>query len=166
MIAKGFDVNSLDDEGRSVFTDVMYRIHQDTECYGSNGTSHRYEVVRQLLIWGANPNGHAPQTAGPLVFAGMGMDIEMIEILLDAGAQINATRILRLVPRTVYDCAEFEYRYAIWNDCLENADECFRGDEDEWLDGLDRAAIRLDRCRPTHLRLLRERGALSYREIF
>lgn len=164
MIANGFDVNSWDDQGHSVFAEVMYRFHQDTECYGSNGTSHRYDVVRQLLLWGTDPNGQAPQTACLLVFAAM--DIEMIEMVLDAGADINATRILRLVPETVYDSAEFEYRYAIWNDLMEEADECFRDDKDEWLEGLGRAAIRLDRYRPWHLRLPREKGALSYREIF
>jgi hypothetical protein len=122
--------------------------------------------VKQLLLWGADPNGQEILSPGPLVWASMGLDYEMTELLLKAGADVNATRILRGMPETVYDSAEFEYRYAIWSDLMEYEDEGFRGDEDEWLMGLDCAARKLGRCRPWLLRLLRDRGALSYREIF
>ena len=166
MVAKGFDVNVTNKSGESVFAEVMYSLLQEQDCYGSNSTAYRYEVVRHLLLWGASPNGHEVLAAGPLVFAAMHMDSEMIEILIDAGAEVNAARVFGGVPETVYDSAEFEYRYAVWYDCMEEADNAYRGDEDEWLAGLDRAARRLDRCRPQHLRLLRDRGALSFREMF
>lgn len=166
MVKRGFDVNAIDASGESVLARIMYLFSQDQECSGDDSVPYRYDVIRQLLQWGADPNGHAYQTADPLVFAAMRMDSEMIELLLDAGADVNATRVLRGLPETVYDAAEWEYRYAIWPDLMEPADDSFRGDEDEWLQGLDHAARRLDRMRPCHLFLLRARGALSYREIF
>jgi hypothetical protein len=164
MVTKGFDVNTVDGYGNSVLAEVLYQLIQQNECCPQ--PAFRYDVVKQLLLWGANPNGQEVLSPGPLVWASMGLDYEMTELLLEAGADVNATRIIRLEPETVYDSAEFEYRYAVWYDLMECEDETFRGDEDEWLQGLDRAARKLGRCRPWLLRLLRDRGALSYREIF
>jgi hypothetical protein len=166
IVSKVFDVNALDASGESVLAAVMFLFMEERECSGDESVAHRYDVIKQLLLWGADPNGHAYQTAGPLVFAAMCMDSKMIELLLDAGADVNATRLLRGVPATVYDSAEWEYRYAVWPDRMENDDDLYKGDEDDWLLALDRAALRFDRIRPSHLLLLRERGALTYREIF
>jgi hypothetical protein len=164
MVTKGFDVNTVDGSGNSVLAEVLYQLIQQNGCCPQ--PAFRYEVVKQLLHWGANPNGQDVLSAGPLVWAAMGLDYEMTELLLDACADVNATRIIGGVPETVYDSAEFEYRYAIWSDLMEYKDERFRGDEDEWLVELDLAARKLGRRRPALLRLLRDRGALSYREIF
>jgi len=67
---------------------------------------------------------------------------------------------------TLYDYAEFDYRYETYDMKLpEEPAETDRVSEDAWLKFLDRLAIKYGKRRPDHLFLLRERGALTTDEV-
>ncbi len=157
QVVGGFDLN-----GKDRFGDTMLeRVISDLELFP---TTRKYEVIREMLRLGADPQGLSEDGSTPLLIAVLNMDAEMVRILLDAGADPNAVG-MRARNELLYDWAHFVYRQEVWNVKLpEEATMADRADIDAWLRYLDRLAVKYGRRRPDHLRLLRERGALSISE--
>ena len=109
----------------------------------------------------------------------LNMDTEMMRILLDAGADPNELLRILLGPGTdpagvgidsmeesLYEWAEFAYRYEVWSNKLPDGAIAAAGtNRDAWLHYLDRLAVKYGKRRPDHLLLLRQRGALSMSEL-
>ncbi len=157
QVVGGFDLN-----GKDRFGDTMLeRVISDLELFP---TTRKYEVIREMLRLGADPQGLSEDGSSPLLIAVLNMDAEMVRILLDAGADPNAVG-MRARNELLYDWADFVYRQEVWNVKLpEEATMADRTDIDAGLRYLDRLAVKYGRRRPDHLRLLRERGALSISE--
>ncbi len=157
QVVGGFDLNGKDRFGDT----ILERVINDLEFFP---TTRKYEVIREMLRLGADPQGLSEDGSGPLLIAVLNMDAEMVRILLDAGADPNAVG-MRARNELLYDWADFVYRQEVWNVKLpEEATMADRTDIDAGLRYLDRLAVKYGRRRPDHLRLLRERGALSISE--
>jgi hypothetical protein len=157
QVVGGFDLNGKDRFGDT----ILERVINDLEL---SPTTRKYEVIREMLRLGADPQGLSEDGASPLLIAVLNMDAEMVRILLDAGADPNAVG-MRARNELLYDWADFVYRQEVWNVKLpEEATMADRTDIDAWLRYLDRLAVKYGRRRPDHLRLLRSRGALSISE--
>lgn len=100
-------------------------------------------------------------------------NIELMRVLLEGGAEPNS--MSGSSPgETLYDWAEFDYRYSTWDkpfglqgslmppDVPTANDEA---SEDAWLRYLDRCAVTHDARRPDYLFLLREFGARKASEL-
>lgn len=158
QVAGGFDVNGTDRFGDT----ILERVISGLEHWPA---APKYAVVREMLRSGADPRRLGRDGCGPLLAAVLNMDVEMLCILLDAGADPNAVRIWTTGER-LYDWADFVYRYEVWNAKLpEDAAAADTANPDAWLRYLDRLAVKHGRRRPDYLRLLRERGAISSREF-
>ncbi|MCM8626369.1 ankyrin repeat domain-containing protein [Accumulibacter sp.] len=172
LVGSGFDLNGCDQLGETILERVIGELEF---CPGKQ----RYAVIREMLRLGANPGVVGSDGSTPLFTAVVNMDTRMIGILLDAGADPNASlRILRgtgseadtagsrAVAESLYDWAKFAYRYEVWETRLpEDARTADQSDEDAWLGQVDRLAVEYGKRRPDHLRLLRERGAQSTLEL-
>lgn len=157
QVVGGFDLNGKDRFGDT----ILERVINDLELFP---TTRKYEVIREMLRLGADPQGLSEDGSSPLLIAVLNMDAEMVRILLDAGADPNAVG-MRARNELLYDWADFVYRQEVWNVKLpEEATMADRTDIDAGLRYLDRLAVKYGRRRPDHLRLLRERGALSISE--
>ncbi|MBL8374616.1 ankyrin repeat domain-containing protein [Accumulibacter sp.] len=157
QVVGGFDLNGKDRFGDT----ILERVINDLEFFP---TTRKYEVIREMLRLGADPQGLSEDGSSPLLIAVLNMDAEMVRILLDAGADPNAAG-MRARNELLYDWADFVYRQEVWNVKLpEEATMADRTDIDAGLRYLDRLAVKYGRRRPDHLRLLRERGALSISE--
>ncbi|MBK7674859.1 MAG: hypothetical protein IPJ27_08815 [Candidatus Accumulibacter sp.] len=103
----GFDLN-----GKDRFGDTMLeRVISDLELFP---TTRKYEVIREMLRLGADPQGLSEDGSTPLLIAVLNMDAEMVRILLDAGADPNAVG-MRARNELLYDWADFVYRQEVWN---------------------------------------------------
>ena len=154
QVAGGFDLNGTDRFGDT----ILERVIGNLEFCPSTP---KYEVVGEMLRLGADPRRLGRDGCGPLLSAALNMDVEMLRILLDAGADPNAVRIWS-TGELLYDWADFVYRYEVWNAKLpQEAAAVDRANPDAWLRYLDRLAVSYGKRRPDHLRLLRERGAFS-----
>ncbi|HNC52900.1 MAG TPA: ankyrin repeat domain-containing protein [Accumulibacter sp.] len=154
QVTGGFDLNGTDRFGDT----ILERVISDLEhCPAAP----KHAIVREMLRLGADPRRLGRDGCGPLLSAVLNMDVEMLRILLDAGADPNAVRIWS-TGELLYDWADFVYRYEVWNAKLpQEAAAVDRANPDAWLRYLDRLAVSYGKRRPDHLRLLRERGAFS-----
>jgi len=153
LLRAGVDINARDQNGDSVLEDVISFVDDVAE---------RRTVVTFMLDHGADPRLVAPDGAGPLFAAVIAQDREVLRLLLDHGADPNRENE---GSETLYDWAEFDYRYETYEMKLpeEPKDEDNKSEE-AWLQFLDRLAIKYNKRRPDYLFLLRERGALTSAE--
>lgn len=106
----------------------------------------------------AGGDGGNPQSLGKLY-------VNLERTTHGAGADPGMVEI-ETVGESLYDWADFAYRYEVWNMNLpEGATAAERSNKDAWLRYLDRLAVKHGKRRPDHLRLLRQRGALSMAEL-
>lgn len=80
LIARGSRVDMMDIDGRSILLNAVDSSNNDS--------------LRIILGAGANPNPAVPEglfRSSPLIAAAIGSKLEMIELLIDFGADINAT---------------------------------------------------------------------------
>ena len=154
LLDSGEDVNERDELGMSLL---------DLTILGLASHPQRVEIVRSLLERGADPKIRAYEGAGPLYSASLIRDATIMEMLLRAGADPNAEadRV-----ETVYDWAEFDYRFDEYDLHLpENPEPKDKASEEAWLDFLDRLAVKYGKQRPDYVRVLRQYGAKRYSEI-
>ena len=157
-VRSGFDLTGLDHSGNTLLEVVIGQMAFFPDAP-------KYKVVAELLRCGADARQLNADGFGPLFAAVLNMDTEMIRILLDAGADPNAEK-MDSESESLYDWAEFDYRYEIWNVNLpEGATDADRSSDDAWLAHLDRLAVKYEKRRPDHLQLVRQRGALSMAEL-
>lgn len=131
------------------------------------------DMLRVLLQLGADPNRPGDESMTALHTAMLVRNVELMRILLESGAEPNG------MPgsspgETLYDWAEFDYRYSTWDepfglqgslmppDAPTAAD---KASEDAWLLYLDRCAVKHGARRPDYLFLLREFGARTATEL-
>ena len=128
----------------------------------------RLDMIRELLADGMDAEEFHTATedeSSPMFFAVLHGDAEMLNIMLEAGADPNAEQ-LDDPHEKLYDWAEFDYRYNEWDLSLpEKATQEERTDEDLWVRWLDRLAIQYGKNRPFYLMCLRRHGALSMSEL-
>lgn len=162
QVADGFDVRQTNPYGESVLAAAISGL----EVVVNIPAPHRYAVVTALLELGFDPNQLDSDRMGPLTEAMLAMDTEMLRLLLDAGARPNDAAGCT-DSDTLYDWAEFDYQYEVWNidGIPENFTDADEASEDTWLAWLDSMAVKYNRRRPDHLLLLRERGAKTRREL-
>jgi ankyrin repeat protein len=172
QVAEGFDLNARDRLGDTILEQVI----SELEFFPATP---KYAVIREMLHLGADPRGLGEDGSSPLFTAVLNMDTEMMRILLDAGADPNEVLRILLGPGTdpdvpgmdsmdesLYDWAEFAYRYEVWSNKLpDGANAAFGTNREAWLRYLDHLAVTYGKRRPDHLRLLRQRGALSMSEL-
>jgi hypothetical protein len=90
-------------------------------------------------------------------------DAEVVRQLLEAGAQPNAEWDL---PESLYDWALFDYLYETYGlDLPEASSPQNRENDDAYLQFLERLAAAHYRPPPDYLRLLRDAGAKTAREL-
>jgi ankyrin repeat protein len=122
-----------------------------------------YDVVKLLLVLGANPNQQDEEGSGALTEAMIAMDTEMLRVLLDAGARPNDFSGFGS-SETLYDWADTDYQFHIWD--INKFPETHEYiNEEEWLKWLDYMAVKYNKRRPDHLFLLREYGARTSSEL-
>jgi hypothetical protein len=173
QVAGGLDVNGYDQLGDTILQHVITALEP---CPALR----RHQAISELLQLGADPGAVGRDGASPLFQAAMNMDSGLLRILLDAGADPNAMlRILagagrgsppagadRRCEQSLYDWAKFAYCYEVWRGGLPGQVGQNDGQsEEDWLEQVDRLALRHGKRRPDHLRLLRERGALRLAEL-
>ncbi|PIA68489.1 hypothetical protein CDR19_21215 [Ectopseudomonas toyotomiensis] len=131
------------------------------------------DMLRLLLQLGADPNRPGDEGMTALHTAMLARNVELMRILLEGGAVPND------MPgsspgETLYDWAEFDYRYSTWDEpfglqgSLMPPDAPTTGDkasEDAWLLYLDRCAVKHGARRPDYLFLLREFGGRRASEL-
>jgi len=173
QVAGGLDVNGYDQLGDTILQHVITALEP---CPALR----RHQAISELLQLGADPGAVGRDGASPLFQAAMNMDSGLLRILLDAGADPNAMlRILagagrgspaagadRRCEQSLYDWAKFAYCYEVWRGGLPGqVGQSDSQSEEDWLEYVDRLALRHGKRRPDHLRLLRERGALRLAEL-
>lgn len=163
LVAAGADVNACDEYGDSVLTASI----GDPD---NNDMSLRLAIARELLNLGADPCQTGEDGGGPLCVAGLRLDIDVLRLLMDAGAKPNEETGWE-EGRTMYDLVAEDYWVRIW--LLDAHTPGFPDGpnhedlvtQDTWLNFLDRMAVKYDKPRPSHLFLLRERGARGMSEL-
>ncbi len=81
QVVGGFDLNGKDRFGDT----ILERVINDLEFFP---TTRKYEVIREMLRLGADPQGLSEDGSSPLLIAVLNMDAEMVRILLDAGCYV------------------------------------------------------------------------------
>lgn len=131
------------------------------------------DMLRLLLQLGADPNRPNDEGMTALHTAMLARNVELMRILLEGGAEPSSMRGSS-PGETLYDWAEFDYRYSTWDepfglqgslmppDAPTIAD---KASEDAWLHYLDRCAVKHGARRPDYLFLLREFGARTAAEL-
>jgi len=159
LIDAGFDKESIDEYGEPLLSDIVFNLLEGLKPF-------RYDMVKSLIDMGFNPNHFDSDGSGPLTQAMLSMDVEMLDVLLDAGAKPNETAGFKAGEK-IYDWATFDYVYQIWggNKFPEQPTENALADEDFWLLWIDRLAIKHQRRRPDYLLLLRKYGARTSVEL-
>lgn len=163
----GADLNALDD-GETLLDRAVsaFTLPYPVSAFAA-------DMLRLLLQLGADPNRPGDEGMTALHTAMLRQNIELMRVLLEGGAEPNS------MPgsspgETLYDWAEFDYRYSTWDepfglqgslmppDAPTSADEA---NEDAWLRYLDRCALKHGVQRPDYLFLLREFGARKASEL-
>lgn len=159
LLQAGADINARDEFGDTLLKRVIYDGEQSAKVL---------ELVRFMLDHGADPTLLNEERGGPLFSAIIGQHEETLRLLLEAGADPNRERD---DPESLYDWAEFDYRFETYRDedmhfdLPETPSNEDKANEEAWLEFLDRVAIKHGRPRPTLLRLLRRYGAKRMSEL-
>lgn len=163
----GADLNTLDDGETLLDRAVAVLTLPDTV------PAFAADMLRLLLQLGADPNLPGDEGMTALHTAMLARNVELMRILLESGAEPNG--MPGLSPgETLYDWAEFDYRYSTWDEpfglqgSLTPPDAPTAADKasaDAWLLYLDRCAIKHRVRRPDYLFLLREFGARTAVEL-
>jgi hypothetical protein len=151
----GADANKLEGPDDGSILNAAVRWTQDPAV--------RLAMAGLLLESGADPNLPQNENMAPLASALLHMDTELVRLLLDHGADPN---LVVDGPESTFDWASFDYRFYVWD--LQIPDGFPWGDdttEEEFLEFLDRKALEHGKLRPTHLLLMRQRGARTLEEI-
>lgn len=150
-LSRGAEINAVyDDE-----SPLMAAIFSDDE-------TSRAALVQYLLENGADPNFMGIDNCGVVFEAVLIMDARVMEMLLIAGANPN----FMMDAGSLYDCAELDYRYEIFEFSLPiEPTEKDQENEEAWLDYLDRCAEQRQVEKPDFLRLLRKYGAKTAYEL-
>ncbi|MGS0941475.1 ankyrin repeat domain-containing protein [Pseudomonas luteola] len=161
-------LNALDSFGEPLLESVTASLSEETEL------KHRGRVVEFLIAAGADPNQLGDEGTSALTAAILAMDSELLEVLLNAGADPNLPSGF-FNRQTLYDWAVMDYMHETWtlprlistessskNIFLPNTHDS--NDENMWLLELDRCAIEAGLRRPDYLFILRRYGALSFSE--
>lgn len=159
MLDAGFDKESIDEYGEPILSDIVFNLLEEMQ-------PHRYSIVISLIELGFNPNHFDSDGSGPLTQAMLSMDVDMLVVLLEAGAKPNETAGFKAGEK-IYDWAVFDYVYQIWggNKFPEQPAENVLLDEDLWLQWIDEMAIKHQRRRPDYLFSLRKYGARTGIEL-
>ena len=131
-------------------------------------------MLRLLLQMGADPNFLSEGGSTALTSAILGMDSELLLVLLEAGADPNLpSGFFR--GDSLYDWALFDYEHNVWIEpfafrpeskpSVKTARPEDQMSEESWLEYLDRCALAHDFWRPEHLVLLRKYGAKTAHEL-
>ncbi len=160
MAAGGADFNETDKWGTSLLSDVLETLYRE-EC------PFRYEVATLLVELGADVNILDREGSGPLNRALLHMDTKMLRFLLDAGADPNPNQFVEFNGESLYDDAEFDYRWlhVFFNGLPEKPTDEDHKSEESWLAFLDRLAIKYNVRRPDYLFLLRVYGGRRRSEL-
>ena len=127
------------------------------------GPDLRMAMIRLLLESGADPNLIQDENLVPLYAALKRRDVDLVRWLLDYGADPN---LVGNGPGSIYDNAEFDYRFYVWDLKLDLTLPLEAGaTPDELLEYMDQQAADCGMPRPDHLILMRQRGAKTLREI-
>jgi ankyrin repeat protein len=127
---------------------------------GSGVASKDCEVLLQA---GANPKKLDRDGGGPLFDAVIQKDADVIKLLLDYGADPSREHDM---GESLYDWAEFYYRWETYGGILpEAATEEEWDTPDNWLQFLDRLAVKHGQPRPDILILIRKAGAKTWYEM-
>jgi ankyrin repeat protein len=150
ILSAGADINERDKHGETILDQIILDI---------DDISQRRAVISFMLGHGADPRLISPDGSGPLFSAVIAQDTEVLQMLLDYGADPNAEHDL---GESLYSYAEFDYRFETYDMNLpEKPTEADKASEDTWLQFLDRVAVQHGKRRPDYLILLRQRGALT-----
>ncbi|ARS48373.1 hypothetical protein PSMEN_08230 [Ectopseudomonas mendocina] len=131
------------------------------------------DMLRLLIQLGADPNFAGDEGATALHSAMLKQNVELMRVLLEGGAEPNGMPGFS-PDETLYDWAEFDYRYSTWDEPFEPLGSLMPPDaptaadkasEDAWLLYLDRCAVKHGARRPDYLFLLREFGARTAEEL-
>lgn len=156
LLSDGSDINAQDAYGESVLDAAVFSLQEDPE---------RHSIVKFLLHKGADPNLLDNERGSPLHQPMFNMDTEMLELLLDYGADPNAAAG-DAESNMFYDYAEFDYRFNVYDLRLpEKPTDFDELNEDNWLNFLQRLAEKYNVREPDHLYLLRRRGAKAISEF-
>lgn len=144
LAEEGQDLNALCEFGRSPLQVAIYSIEN---------IDRRRLVVETLLVLGSKPTPN-PEGSGPLFSAIVQADYVVLALLLAYGAAPSEEHEM---GDPLYDWAEFDYRYEVWElELPERPTDADRVSEASWLEFLDRLAIKFDKLRPVGLRMLLE----------
>jgi Ankyrin repeats (many copies) len=161
------DLNALDD-GETLLDRVVsaFTLSDSVPAFSA-------DMLRLLLQLGADPNWPGDEGMTALHTAMLAKNIDLMRVLLEGGAAPNGMPGFS-PDETLYDWAEFDYRYSVWDepfglqgslmppDAPTATDEA---SEDAWLRYLDRCALKHGVRRPDYLFLLREFGARKASEL-
>ncbi len=155
LLEQGADINKKNKWDDTLLHDVILLV--------SDGDK-RHRIVKFMLDRGADPTILDDEGGGPLWLAVFAQDTELLRLLLDRGADPNLERNGD-VHESLYDAAEFDYRYHVYDGPLpEKPTEADKESEEAWLNFLDRIARKYGHRRPDYVMLLRERGAKTWTE--
>ncbi|MGN0924407.1 ankyrin repeat domain-containing protein [Ectopseudomonas mendocina] len=167
LVLSGADLNALDN-GEPLLDRVVsaFTLPDSVPAFAA-------DMLRLLLQLGADPNRPDDEGMTALHTAMLAQNVELVRILLEGGAVPNG------MPgsspgETLYDWAEFDYRYSTWDEPFELQGSLMPPDaptaadkvsEDAWLLYLDHCAVKHGARRPDYLFLLREFGARTATEL-
>lgn len=153
-IEAGADVNAPDSFGTQPLRNAIAYIDEEDV---------RHQMVELLLKAGADPKRLDEDGSGPLFSAVLHQDTKLLKLLLDSGADPNQEHDL---SEPLYNSAEFDYRYDEYDLHLpEQPTDQDKASEENWLQFLDRLALKYGKRRPDYLFLLRAAGAKTWREM-
>ena len=164
-LAAGADLNALGQYGEPPMIKAMGDYYatrhpetkDDEEC-----RAFAVAFFSDLIRLGADPHWLDDEGGGILISPIFAQDEAMMTMLLEHGVDPNLG--LRYPTETVYDFAEFDYRFET-NLPFGDPTPEDRVNPDAWLRFLDCEAIAYGKPRPDFLFALRRHGALTTREL-
>lgn len=159
LIEAGLDLTLMHPSGETLLEHLILYLHDLTN-------EQRLAMVKEAVCCGADPGQVGKDNFGPLVPAMLYMDADLLCYLLESGADPN-TMVENGGPLSLYDWAWSDYMVTVWdiNKVPEEPTEEDKASEEGWIAFFDRIAVMHGKQRPTHLAVLRARGALTRREI-